>query len=82
MDEVQITAQIAALVEQRNAAMNQVVNLTGALAVANAKINALTVQVEAMTSAKTEEPEASAAEENPPAAAPIEAPQTEGDAHA
>ena len=35
--QVQIDAQFAELTEQRNAALNRVVYLTGALAVANAK---------------------------------------------
>lgn len=37
MTPIQIDAQFAELTEQRNAALNRVVYLTGALAVANAK---------------------------------------------
>lgn len=60
MNEIQITAQIAALVEQRNAALNQVVNLTGALAVANGRVNDLTLQVEALSAQDVHENEGAA----------------------
>lgn len=45
MDEVSINAKINALVEQRNNALNQCVNLMGDLAVAQAKIQALEAQL-------------------------------------
>lgn len=41
MNELEINAKFNALIDQRNNAMNQVVNLLGELAVAQAKINAL-----------------------------------------
>jgi hypothetical protein len=49
MNETQINAQFAALVDQRNAAQNNSVNLIGELAVANAKIKELEKQLEAAT---------------------------------
>ncbi len=49
MDSIQINAQFAALVEQRNEALNTSVNLAGELAVLNAKVKELTVQLEAAT---------------------------------
>lgn len=49
MNETQIQAQIDTLLEQRNTAMNTVVNMAGQLAVANAKVKELTAQLEAAT---------------------------------
>ena len=45
MDEILINAKITALVEQRNNALNQCVNLMGDLAVAQARIQALEAQL-------------------------------------
>lgn len=50
MDTVQINAQFAALVEQRNAALNTVVNLSGEIAVLKAQVKDLTDKLEAATS--------------------------------
>lgn len=47
MNETQIQAQIDTLVEQRNSAMNAVVNMAGELAVAKAQIKKLTAELEA-----------------------------------
>lgn len=41
MNETQINAQFAALVEQRNAALNTAVNLSGEIAVLQAKVKEL-----------------------------------------
>lgn len=41
MDESKINAMFGALIEQRNNALNQVANLAGELAVANARIKEL-----------------------------------------
>lgn len=46
MNEIQIQAQINALVEQRNTALNAWVNLTGEMAVARAKIADMEKQLE------------------------------------
>lgn len=54
MHEIQIQAQFEVLVEQRNAALNQVVNLRGELAVAAAQIRKLTADLEAATSLVSE----------------------------
>ncbi len=45
MDEISINAKFAALVDQRNNALNQCVNLSGELAVALEKIKVLESQV-------------------------------------
>lgn len=50
MNETQINAQFAALVEQRNAALNTVVNLSGEIAVLKAQVKDLTDKLEAATS--------------------------------
>ena len=55
MNETQVNAQFAALVEQRNNALNQVVNMAGALAEAGSKIKELTAQLEAATAIIEEE---------------------------
>ena len=49
LNEIQVNAQFAALVDQRNAALNTVVNLSGELAVAKAEIADLTAKLEAAT---------------------------------
>ena len=49
MNETQINAQFLVLVEQRNAALNTVVNLSGELAVLKAQVKDLTAQLEAAT---------------------------------
>lgn len=45
MNEAQVNAQFAALVEQRNNALNQVVNLAGEIAVLKQKLEAATALV-------------------------------------
>jgi hypothetical protein len=54
MNETEINAKFGVLIEQRNSALNQVVNLYGELSVANEKIKELTAQI----------PEKTAEEEN------------------
>lgn len=47
MNETQIQAQINALVDQRNAALNTVVNMAGEIAVLQAKVKELEGKLEA-----------------------------------
>jgi hypothetical protein len=54
MNEVAAQAQINALIEQRNAALNTVVNLMGELAVSKHMIDELTQQLEGATTLFTE----------------------------
>ena len=49
MNEIATNAQLAALCEQRNAALNAVVVVTSQLAVAHEQIKGLTAQLEAAT---------------------------------
>ena len=49
MNETQINAQFNALVEQRNSALNSVVNMVGELAVLKDKVAALEKQLEVAT---------------------------------
>jgi peptidoglycan hydrolase CwlO-like protein len=49
MNETQVQAQINALVNQRNAALNDAVNLAGANAVLEAKVEELTKALAATT---------------------------------
>ena len=49
MNETQINAQFNALVEQRNSALNSVVNMVGEMAVLKDKVSLLEKQLEAAT---------------------------------
>lgn len=49
MNETQVNAQFAALCDQRNAAQNALVNMSGDLAVARGEIEILKNQLEAAT---------------------------------
>lgn len=49
MNEIQINAQFNALVDQRNAALNSVVNMAGELAVLKDKVSDLEKQLELAT---------------------------------
>lgn len=50
MNETQINAQFNSLIEQRNAALNSVVNMAGELAVLKEQVIKLEKQLEAATS--------------------------------
>lgn len=54
MNETQINAQFNMLVEQRNAALNSVVNMAGELAVLKEKVTSLEKQLEAATALVSE----------------------------
>ena len=49
MNEIQINAQFNALIEQRNSALNSVVNMTGELALLKSEVADLKKQLEAAT---------------------------------
>lgn len=49
MNEIQINAQFSALVEQRNAALNSVVNMAGELAVLKDKVAELEKKLDVAT---------------------------------
>lgn len=55
MNEIEINAKFAALIAQRNDAQNVAVNLAGALAVAQARINELEARVAAHEAEKQTE---------------------------
>jgi hypothetical protein len=54
MNETQINAQFNVLVEQRNSALNSIVNMAGELAVLKDKVTSLEKQLEAATALVSE----------------------------